>query len=264
MTRLATAATLMAALVAAPACDAGSAAAPAPLRAFAAASLGDVLADLARVHEAETGQRVLLNLAASSTLARQIAAGAPCDLFLSADEEWADFVLREGRGDPATRRVLLENELVVVVPVDRPIKVFVQSPGPLGASLLDSDTTRVALGDPSHVPAGKYARAALKRMGAWERVASRVIPCDTVRAALALVESGEADAGVVYATDARASSRVRVAEGFPPEVAPPVRYVAVATGNAAPATAAFLAFLQGEEAGRRFARAGFRLPGRNR
>ncbi len=156
---------------------------------FAAASLTDVLTRIAVAYEQETGSTVRLSFGASGALARQIQQGAPCDLFLSAAPEWVDVLTVRSRRD------LLKNRLVLVAP----------SPGP------PPDRTppgRIAMADPERAPAGRYGREALARLGWWD--GARVVPAEDVRAALRLVELGEADWGLVYATDARASGRVAV------------------------------------------------------
>lgn len=179
---------------------------------FAAASTGDVVLDLAATSEGG----VAVSLAASSTLARQIHRGAPADVFVTADPEWADWLESEGVAI-LDRAVLAEGRLVWVEP----------GAGARRASLAEAVAAagRVALGDPAHVPAGAYARDALTEVGLWESVAARVIPQADVRAALAAVETGAADAAVVYASDARLSSRVVVTAEVP--ATRPIRFEAV-------------------------------------
>jgi molybdate transport system substrate-binding protein len=191
------------------------------VRVFAASSLTGVMGALAADFEKETGTKVILNLASSSTLARQIVEGAPCDLFLSADEEWAAFV--EGRIGPRYETPFLENRLVLVEGESG------SSPGSLPGApdrdrlrgwLLDPGVARIALGDPEHVPAGRYAKRALERADLWDGVKGKVVPADSVRSALALVLSGEVDGGIVYRTDALAEGgRLSVVAELPGVVA---------------------------------------------
>jgi molybdate transport system substrate-binding protein len=176
---------------------------PRGLRVFAAASLTDVLTEAAAVYTQKTGEELSFNFAASSTLARQIDAGAPADVFLSADEARMDWLAERGRIDAATRVSLFSNALVIVVPSDSPARI---------ASERDlQQFDRIALAEPATVPAGVYARTHLERLGLWERIAPKVIPAENVRAAMYAVESGNAGAAIVYATDAKVSRRVRVA-----------------------------------------------------
>ena len=228
---------------------------------FAAASLQDGLRDLARDWAARGHPLPRLSFAASSALARQIEQGAPADLFLSADEAWMDYLQQRGLILPATRSSVLGNALVLVAPADR-------AGGPALGIGRDTDLAallgpggRLAVGDPAHVPAGRYAEAALRWMGQWQALAPRLARADNVRAALLLVERGEAPLGIVYATDAMASRGVRVLGAFPVESHPPISYPFALTrrGGASPGTAALLAFLTGAEAAPAWRRHGFTL-----
>lgn len=176
---------------------------------FAAASAGDVVRDLAP-------EAMALSVAASSTLARQIRQGAPADVFVSADARWADWLEAEGV-EVIDRKTVARGRLVWVEPAGTPSRPTVAEA--VGAA------ERVALGDPGHVPAGAYARDALTDLDLWESVEARVIPQADVRAALVAVETGAADAAVVYASDARVSDRVVVTADLP--AARPVAYVAL-------------------------------------
>jgi molybdate transport system substrate-binding protein len=220
---------------------------------FAAASLADVLREVAPAWERATGNRVLFNFAGSNALARQIRAGAPADLFLPADEAQMDLLEKDGLLASGTRRSLLSNALVVVVRTDGPLRLS------SARDLAGPAVRRVALADPRGVPAGVYAKAWLEKAGVWASIAPRVIPAENVRAALAAVESGDAEAGVVYATDARGSNAVRVAFAAPPGEAPVISYpVALVRDAPSPAAArAFLEHLAGPEAAAAFRRAGF-------
>jgi len=185
---------------------------------LAAASLREALSDAADAWARAGHPRPVVTFAASSVQARQVRAGAPADLFVSADEEWMDVLARERLILPASRADLATNRLVLVAPaatggrVTRATLARTLAAGPL------------AMADPSAVPAGRYGRAALERLGAWTAVAPRVVRAENVRAALALVERGAAPYGIVYLTDARASRRVRVAAIFPEASYPPIRY----------------------------------------
>lgn len=223
---------------------------------FAAASLTNAMEDVARAYRAATGRAVRLSFAASSALARQIEQGAPASLFVSADEQWMDYLERRGLIVRDTRATVLSNRLVLVVPV-RDRRDVALRPGFDFGALLGPDG-RLACGDPAHVPAGRYAREALTWLGAWPAVERRLVRADNVRVALAYVERGEVPAGIVYATDAALSSRVRVAGTFPQDSHTPIAYPAavVARGDT-PAARAFLAFLRGESARAIFERYGF-------
>jgi len=185
---------------------------------FAAASLTDAAGELAAAHEATTGTAVRVSTGSSSVLASQIQRGAAVDVFISANPRWMDVV-----GDAAVaRRELVGNRLALVAPAGRPFTFHVAG----GASLADAVPGRIAIGDPGHVPAGIYAKAALTSLGWWSDVQRRILPGHDVRAALAYVALGEADAGIVYATDAAASDDVVVVDLFPETSHPPIRYPA--------------------------------------
>lgn len=237
-----------------------AAAQDAPLTVFAAASLTDVLQAIGRLWAASGQPAPRFSFASSSTLARQIEAGAPANLFASADQQWADYLQQRNLLVPETRRSLLTNSLVLVVPKDRartvPIRPGLDLDGLLGPG------GRLATGDPAHVPAGIYAEAALKSLGLWERAQPRLARAESVRSALLLVGRGEAPAGIVYATDAAADPGVAVAGAFPADSHPPVTYpFAVVRGHDTPAARAFLEFLSGPQAREAFTRAGFGLNG---
>lgn len=186
------------------------------LHVFAAASLTDALKEIAPEYEKVAGDRLVLNLGASSTLARQIQEGAPADLFLSADEEKMDGLEKRKLLLAGTRRSLLSNSLVVVVPADSNLRI--SGPADLAA------VRALALAEPRTVPAGIYAKEYLQRKGLWSKLTDRVIPTENVRAALAAVESGNADAGIVYKTDAGISKRVKIAYEVPAAEAPKISY----------------------------------------
>src|SRR3954462_7474536 len=177
----------------------------APLTVFAAASLQDGLRALEPAWRAGPANPPLrLSFAASSALARQIEQGAPADLFLSADEPWMDYLAQRGLILPETRVSPLGNALALVAPANSPLAPFAIGPGTDLPALLGPQG-RLAAGDPAHVPAGIYAKAALERLGQWAAIAPRLARAENVRAALLLVERGEAPLGIVYRTDVQAS-----------------------------------------------------------
>jgi molybdate transport system substrate-binding protein len=216
-----------------------------PVVVFAAASLKEALDE----YNAGFGVPVKAAYAASSALARQIEAGAPAQVFVSADEEWMDYLERKGLLQDGTRRDVLANRLVWIVPAAR------AAPADPLAALGPRD--RLALADPQHVPAGKYARAALLNMGAWDGVSGRIAAAENVRAALALVARGECPLGIVYETDARAERKVRLAAAIDPRLHPPIVYPAAALRGATPAA---LRYLDGMAQSRAFERHGFARP----
>ena len=222
---------------------------------LAAASLREVLGEAADRWAAKGHQRPVLSFAASSALARQVQARARADLFVSADEEWMDVLARERLIVPGTRAVLAGNRLVVVAPRTWRGRL---TRGNLGPTLARGP---VAMADPGAVPAGRYGEAALRRLGAWPAVAPRVVRAENVRAALALVERGAAPFGIVYLTDARSSTRVRVAGVFPADSHPRIVYpVARLRGATNPGAEGFRRFLLSGEGRAVFARHGFTRP----
>ena len=221
-------------------------AAAAPVRVFAASSLTEAMNDVADRYASTGKPRPTLVFGASSALARQIEAGAPANIFFSADEAWMDYVATKNLIDPASRRALLGNRLVLVVPATAPRRIDIR-PGFDFAGLVGDG--KWATGDPASVPVGKYAKAALTNLGAWPSVASSLVRAENVRAALAFVETGAAKAGIVYATDARASAKVAVAGEFPPSSHPPIVYpIALVTSGASPEARDFLAYAAGPAA----------------
>ena len=225
---------------------------------FAAASTADLVTAFAQRYEAQTGVRVRCSFAASSTLARQIAHGAQADVYLSANPLWMDYLQANGLIEPDTRRDLLTNRIVLITPKDAPLSIEI-SPGGEHAIAIGE---RVAIGDPEHTPAGIYARQALEHLGWWDEVDDRLIPAVDVRAALRLVELGEADAGIVYATDAASSTAVTIIAAFPPESHDPIRYPVALCREASPAARAFLDDLAAPQAAELITSFGFDLPPR--
>ena len=180
---------------------------------FAAASLTNAMQDIATQYKKEKGVDVVSSFASSSTLARQIEAGAPADLFISADQKWMDYAVDKKAIDTASRQTLLGNSLVVVAPKASEQKDFTIDSKTNWTSLLNGG--RLAVGDPEHVPAGIYAKEALQKLGAWDTLSPKLAPAEDVRGALALVERNEAPLGIVYGSDAVASKGVKVVATFP-------------------------------------------------
>jgi len=218
-----------------------------PVTVFAAASLQDALETLARRYREQTGRALRFSFASSSVLARQIEQGAPAAIFASADERWMDHLQERGLLAAGTRASLLGNRLVLVVPAARALNLDL-TPGFDFAAVLGSDG-RWVTGDPSHVPVGRYAQQALTTLGAWPLAQTRLVRAENVRVALAFVERGEASAGIVYETDARASTRVRVAGVFPADSHAPISYpFAVLARHDSAAARDFLRFLSSDAA----------------
>jgi molybdate transport system substrate-binding protein len=227
-----------------------------PLRAadvhvFAAASLTEALKEMAPAYEKASGDTLVFNLGGSNMLARLIREGAPADVFLSADEAQMDGLEKAGLLVPGSRRALLSNTLVIVVASEG---------GATIASPRDLLSIRsLALAEPKSVPAGVYAKQVLEKLGLWDALAARVIPTENVRACLAAVEAGNADAGIVYATDALLSRKIRVAWSVPAADGPDISYPVAIPKDAPHAAAAkrFAAYLATEPARAVFVRYGF-------
>jgi molybdate transport system substrate-binding protein len=226
-----------------------------PLVVLAAASLQEALNAEADAWAKQGHPRPVLSFAASSALARQVESGAPADLFVSADEEWMDAAQKAGDLRQGTRRDLLGNSIVLVTPKESTATVDLSSGSSIEAALGNG---RLAMADPDAVPAGKYGKAALQHLALWDSLSGKLVRAENVRAALALVESGEAPLGIVYATDAAASDKVRVVARFPASSYPPIRYpVAVLAASQNPQAASFAQFLASPEGRGIFARYGF-------
>ena len=242
------------ALVALVALHAGmSPAADKTVRVSAAASLGDVLKAINVKFEAQTGIKVELNLGASNALARQIEEGAPVDVFVSADLAKMDALEKAGHIVSATKEAQLSNALVVVAPYDSSLVIKA------GADLSTDAVTKIAVGDPKAVPAGIYAREWLTKLGQWAAVEPKLVPTESVRAALAAVESGNVDAGIVYKTDAGISKKVKVVYEVPSSEGPHIIYpMALIQGAKNPeAGQSYLTFLDSKEAVVKFQQFGF-------
>ncbi len=220
------------------------------VRFFVAMSLTDVAEELAALYERTAGVHVVLNTGSSSALARQIDAGAEADVFLSANPDWVDYLEERGHVRRDRRTDLLSNRLVLIAPVGKPTAVEIRK----GFNIAAAFDGRLALGDPDHVPAGTYAKAALDHVGWYEPLKDRLLPCGTVRVALLMVERGEAPLGIVYATDAARSDKITVVGAFPADAHPPIRYVMAVCEGAGETAEPFARFLQGPEAAKVFER----------
>jgi molybdate transport system substrate-binding protein len=226
---------------------------------FAAASTTNAITEIGKLYAADHLGHITPSFASSSTLAMQIVNGAPADVYLSANKKWMDFLEKKNAIDGASRFNLLGNRIVLIAPGDSRIGQIRVEPGLALAALLGGDG-RLAIGNPAHVPAGMYGKQALEHLGLWAQVRDRLAPMKDVRAALALVERGETPLGLVYATDAAISKRVRVVGTFPAGSHPPIVYpVAAVTGGKTAAAASFLNFLKSPQAGAIFKKYGFKL-----
>ncbi len=229
---------------------------PRDLVIFAAASLKNALDDAAVAWARETGKPApKISYAASSALAKQLEAGAPADLFLSADLDWMDYAAGKGLIRPDTRVTLLANRIALIAPSDSTATIALGPGLDLTAAL---GPGRLAMANVESVPAGKYGKAALETLGAWDRVRDRVAQADNVRAALLLVSRGEAPLGIVYTTDAAADPKVKVLATFPSDSHPPILYpVAVTRDSTHPDAVAFLTYLRGAGSRADFEKQGF-------
>lgn len=221
---------------------------------FAAASLANVLGELDQAFSARTGIHVTSSLSASSTLAKQIEAGAPADVYFSADLQWMDYLQQRGLLRAGSRRDLVGNSLVLIAPSGTSMRVSIR-PGLDLSRLLGGG--RLAVADPDSVPAGIYAREALQKLGAWSSVAPLLVRAENVRAALEYVARGDAPLGIVYRTDALVEKRVRIVGVFPEDSHPPIVYPIALTLHAGAAAARYLAFITSAEARPIFRKWGF-------
>lgn len=223
---------------------------------FAAASTKDVIDQIAADFAKAGGAHVVSSFAASGDLAKQIENGAPAAIYISADEKWMDYVAKKNLIVADSRRNLLGNELVLIAPSDSTMPAGVDG---IAAKL---GSGKLVLADPDAVPAGRYAKAALQKLGQWDAVQASMVSAKDVRAALAFVERGEAAAGIVYATDAQVSKKVRIVGTFPESSHPAIVYpVALVAGKDDADAKAFYRFLFGPEARQVFLDAGFSLTG---
>jgi len=216
------------------------------LTVFAAASMKNALDDIDAAFTAKTGIKVNASYAASSTLAKQIEQGAPADIFLSADTDWMDYAAGKKNISEATRVNLLGNSIVLIAPRDSRVDNVTIGPG-FDLAKLAGDG-KVATGDVKAVPVGKYAKAALEKLGAWPAAESKFAMADSVRAALTLVARGEAALGIVYATDAKVEPGVKIIGTFPADTHPPIIYPVAATTTAKPEAKDYLDYLHSSAA----------------
>ena len=225
---------------------------------FAAASLKDSLQALAATYEAQSGDKIVFNFAASGMLARQIEAGAPADLFFSADESRADALAQQGLLASGSRRDVLGNSLVIITTPEHAVMAS-------AAALTNAEFPQVALGEVKTVPCGAYAKSYLQQQGVWAAIEPKVIPCDNVRAVLAAVETGNVEAGVVYRTDARLAHNVKVAYAVPVGAGPRIIYPLALLKDAPQPVAAqkFASFLESAAAAAVFKQYGFLIPAAN-
>jgi molybdate transport system substrate-binding protein len=234
----------------------GHAVAAEKITVFAAASLTNALQEIAKQYQKQTGVDVVSSFASSSVLARQIDQGAPADLFISADQQWMDEVVKKNNVVNSTRYTLLGNDLVLIAPKSDAAKAVNIDSKTDWKSLLKGE--RLAVGDPDHVPAGIYAKEALQKLGAWDALSPQLAPANNVRAALVLVERNETPYGIVYGSDAVASQKVQVVGRFPEESHKPVEYpMAIVKGHQNATVEAFYNYLQGPDAAAMFKQYGF-------
>lgn len=223
---------------------------------YAASSLTDVVQELSKSYGEKSGITVFPSFASSSTLAKQIAAGAPAGIFISANTEWMDFLEKKGLIKPDSRKNLLTNSLVMIAPKGKGFSITLTK----DADFPQTFKGKLAIGDPDHVPAGQYGKEALVSLGWWDALSGRVAAAMDVRFALAFVEQGEAEVGIVYKTDALASQKVEVVATFPPETHSPILYPIGLTQGATQEAEALYRFLVSGEAGAIYTKYGFSVP----
>src|ERR1700732_5015436 len=222
---------------------------------FGAASLKNALDDANAQYQHNAGHKIVVSYGASSALAKQIENGAPADIFISADLDWMDYAAEHKLIKPETRFNLLGNKLVLIAPADSRIDLTIAPNFPL-AQALGND--RLAMAEPSAVPAGKYGKAALEALGVWPSVASKIAPAQDVRAALLFVSRGEAPLGIVYQTDAAADKSVKIGGAFPESTHPSIIYpIAVTTASTNPGAVDYIGFLKSPAARPAFEKQGF-------
>jgi molybdate transport system substrate-binding protein len=225
------------------------------LTVFAAASMKNALDDIDAAYTAKSGVKIVASYAASSALAKQIEQGAPADVFVSADTDWMDYAIGKKIINEPTRVNLLGNSIVLIAPKDSKIDKVTIGQG-FDLSKLAGDG-RIATGDVKAVPSGKYARAALEKLGAWQTAEPKFAMTENVRAALTLVARGEATLGIVYSTDAKVESGVKIVGTFPADSHPAIVYPVAATSTAKPEATDYLAFLRTSVAKAIFEKYGF-------
>ncbi len=226
---------------------------------FAAASLKNAAEDIGKAYEASGAGKVAFSFAASSDLAKQIENGAPAAIYISADTKWMDYLAERKLIVADSRRDLLGNRLVLIAPADSMLTIDLAAGAPLAQSLGDG---KLAMADPDSVPAGRYGKAALEALNLWSSVQPAVVRAKDVRAALAFVQRGEAAAGIVYATDALLSKKVRIVDEFPESSHPKIVYpIALIAGQDDAAARAFYDYLVGPKARGVFQDYGFSVIG---
>jgi len=226
---------------------------------FAATSLQTALDAIAADWRKNTGKSVTISYGASPALARQVEQGAPADLFIAADLDWMDWLEQHNLIKPGTRANLLGNTLVLIGPADAAVSVKIAPGADLAVALGDS---RLSICEVTAVPAGKYAKAALEKLGMWASVEHKLAQADTVRLVLAFVARGEARLGIVYATDAKVEPKVKVVDTFPESSHAPIVYpVALTSASTNSEAAAFLAYLRSPAATQQFVAQGFSIVG---
>ncbi len=224
------------------------------IKLYAAASLTDALTELSDAYQKQHPNAVIKkSFAGSSTLAKQIENGAPAHIFISADKDWADYVQKRGLLNNASRKSLLTNELVLIAPSASNVSVLLDPAFNLNTSF----SGRLCTGDPASVPVGKYAKQALTHYNWWAKIEARIVGTEDVRTALAFVERGECNLGIVYKTDAQLSKKVKVVATFPAASHTPIEYPGALTKNAGAESKAFWVFLQSDQAKAVFTRYGF-------
>jgi molybdate transport system substrate-binding protein len=229
---------------------------------FAAASLKNALDEVNTQWQKETGKKAVISYASSSALAKQIEQGAPAQMFISADLDWMDYLAGRSLVKPDTRSNLLGNRIVLIAPKDKAQPVEIK-PGFDLAKLLGDG--RLSMANVDAVPAGKYGKAALEKLGVWAGVSGKIAQAENVRAALLLVSRGEAPAGIVYQTDAAAEPNVKIIGTFPEDTHPPIVYSIALTASAThPDAAAFLAYIKSDKAKPLFQAQGFTVLGQGR
>jgi molybdate transport system substrate-binding protein len=227
------------------------------LTVFAAASMKNALDEADAAYTAKTGVKISASYAASSALAKQIEQGAPADIFVSADTDWMAYVIGKKNINVPTRVDLLGNAIVLIAPKDSKIDNVTIAQG-FDLSKLAGDG-KIATGDVKAVPVGKYAKAALEKLGAWQAAEPKFAMAESVRAALALVARGEAALGIVYSTDAKVEPGVKIVGTFPADSHPAIIYPVAATTAAKPEAAGYLAFLKSATAKTIFEKYGFKF-----
>jgi molybdate transport system substrate-binding protein len=225
------------------------------LTVFAAASMKNALDDIDAAYTARTGIKIVASYAASSALAKQIEQGAPADIFVSADTDWMDYAISKKTIQESTRVNLLGNSIALIAPKDSTIEHLAIEPGFDLAKL--AGYGKIATGDVRAVPVGKYAKAALEKLGAWQAAEPKFAMAESVRAALTLVARGEASLGIVYATDARVEPGVKIVGSFPSDSHPAIIYPVAATTTAKAEASDYLAFLRSSAAKTIFEKYGF-------